>query len=302
LWAIERKIIMMRILVLTLAFLSSGLVHAQKLKAYQIYNKKGDPVTFKDMTDRLAQKYDVVLFGEFHNNAIIHWLELQTAKTLYQKKGKRLIMGAEMFERDNQPEVDAYLSDSIDAAELEERARLWKNFKTDYKPLLNFAKTNKLPFVATNIPRRDAQLVAKNGLDTLENLSREEKAYMAKMPIKFSLKTPGYKEMKTFMKEHADDHLMDFIKAQAVKDATMAESIYKNRARGELFLHFNGNYHSKDYGGIYWYLKKEKKFLQRLRTAVITVAESSDPDLAIPKTVKSTEYIIVVPKDMTKTY
>ena len=48
-------------------------------------------------------------------------------------------------------------------------ARLWNNFKTDYKPLVDFAKDNNLKFIATNIPRRFASLVFKGGFEVLED-------------------------------------------------------------------------------------------------------------------------------------
>src|SRR5699024_8931366 len=122
-------------------------------------------------------------------------------------------------------------------------------FKTDYLPLLNFAKDNNLKFIATNIPRRYAATVAKHGLGRLNKLPKSEKAYIAKLPIRVDMATPGYKEMRSILKEHTSgDKIMNFIAAQAVKDVTMAESILINRQPAQLFLHFNGNYHSKEYG------------------------------------------------------
>lgn len=286
-------------LLLCLAAFSTSF--AQDLKAFRIYDKKGREVSFSKMIQEL-KRYDVVLFGEYHNNSIIHWLELRTAESLYGEVGGRLELGAEMFERDNQGALNRYLADSIDEKTLEAEARLWPNFKTDYEPLVDFAKENKLKFVATNIPRRYAQMVAKGGMDTLNSLPESEQAYMAKMPVKVDLATPGYKEMESMMKAHAGDKIMNFISAQAIKDATMAESILKNKKRKDIFLHFNGNYHSKDYGGIYWYLMKEKKWLQRLKVAVISVTTSKDRGLSFPENFKATEFNIVVPDDMTKTY
>ena len=281
---------------LSFSLLSSSF--AQNLKAFRIYDQNGRETGFSEMIKALG-RYDVVLFGEYHNNAIIHWLELKTAEGLYEEEGDRLLLGAEMFERDNQDAVDRYLADSIDSKTLEKEARLWPNFKTDYQPLLDFAKEQGLRFVATNIPRRYAQIVAKNGIDSLSELPDKEKEYIAKLPIKVDMATPGYKEMETLMKDHAGDKIMNFISAQAVKDATMAESILDNRKRKDLFLHFNGNYHSKEYGGIYWYLKAHKK---RLKVAVISVGTSGEPGLALPDGFKATEFNIIVPEDMTKTY
>jgi uncharacterized iron-regulated protein len=48
----------------------------------------------------------------------------------------------------------------------------------------------------------------------------------------------------------------NFVAAQAVKDATMAYFISSNLEKGSLMLHYNGDYHSRNYGGIYWYLKR----------------------------------------------
>lgn len=293
---------MKHILVLIITVLSFHIGKAQDLKAYQIYNEKGKQVDFTQMTKQLAD-YDVVLFGEYHNSSINHWLELKLAESLYDLKGNQLILGAEMLERDNQQVIDEYLQGAIDAKGLEKEARLWKNFKTDYKPLVDFAKEKGLRFVATNIPRRYAKMVAKSGMDTLDSLPKADLAWVAKLPIKVDLDTPGYREMKDIMAKHAtEDKLMNFIAAQAVKDATMAESILKNRKRGQLFLHFNGNYHSKEHGGIYWYLKKRKAWLSGLKVAVISIAQTKEADLALPKDFVVTEFNLVLPEDMTKTY
>lgn len=280
------------------SIISTPNIFGQGLKAYQIYDKNQNPVDFQKMIDELS-KYDVVLFGEYHDNSIIHWLELKTTEALYKLKGDQLILGAEMFERDNQEVLNQYLSGVIDAKKLADSARLWNNFKTDYKPLLDFAKENKLNFIATNVPRRYASIVSKFGIDSLNRLSDNEKKFIAKLPITIDMQTPGYVEMQNMMKEHAGGREMDFVAAQATKDATMAESILDNFKRKQLFLHYNGDYHSKEYGGIYWHLKNAKK---RLKVAVISIYQSETDDLQLPKEFVNTEFIIAVPGDMTRTY
>ncbi|MCO6497284.1 MAG: ChaN family lipoprotein [Chitinophagaceae bacterium] len=273
-------------------------ISAQDLKAYQLYNKNNQATTFQEMIKSLSD-YDVVLFGEHHNNSIVHWLELKTEKALYALKGDKLILGAEMFERDNQEALDKYLEGAIDAKEFAKEARLWPNHNTDYKPLVDFAKENKLKFIATNVPRRYASMVAKGSLDTLNILPEDEKKFIAKLPIKVDMATPGYKEMITMMPEHSGDRAMNFVAAQAIKDATMAESILDNLKRKQLLLHFEGDYHSKEYGGIYWYLKAAKK---KLKVAVISIFESDNDDLPMPDDAVLTDFNLVVPADITKTY
>jgi uncharacterized iron-regulated protein len=287
---------MKKLFILTL-LLFSGTLYAQELKSYQIYNAKGKTSDFGKMIKEL-DKYDIVLFGEYHNNSIVHWLQLKTTERLYENVGDNLMLGAEMFERDNQEAIDKYLKGETDDKKLAEEARLWKNHSTDYKPLLDFAKDKKLEMIATNVPRRYASIVAKKGQDSLM-LEPHELAWVVKLPYEVTLETPGYEEMRKMMGDHAGSKAMNFVAAQAIKDATMAESILQHWTTGKLLLHYHGDFHSKQYGGIYWYLKKAKP---ELKIAVISLTESDSPKLALPADFIKTDFIIVIPKDMTKTY
>ena len=76
-------------------------------------------------------------------------------------------MGAEMFERDNDAQLQDYLAKRITKKQLDSSARLWNNYKTDYAPLVDYARDHNIPFVATNVPRRYASLVSRGGLHAL---------------------------------------------------------------------------------------------------------------------------------------
>lgn len=290
----------MKNILITILFVAFCSLHAQDFKAYRFYTGKGKEIKTDKLISELAD-YDVVFFGENHNSFINHWLQLKITEGLYQKKNGQLILGAEMFERDNQPQLNQYLNGNFDAKKLKDSARLWNNFSTDYKPLVDFAKAKKLNFIATNVPRRYASQTAKEGLQSLNSLPEKDKSYMAQLPVQVTLETPGYPEMKAMMGDHADGtKTMNFIAAQAIKDATMAESILKNFQSGKTFIHYNGNYHSKEFGGIYWYIRQKNP---ALKMAVISVFESEDPELKIPeKEYKPTDFNLVIPADMTKTY
>ncbi|MDQ1802750.1 ChaN family lipoprotein [Chryseobacterium sp. CKR4-1] len=275
-------------------------LNAQNFRAYRFYDKEGKEIETERLVKELAN-YDVIFFGENHNSSINHWLQLKVTEALYQKKNGQIILGAEMFERDNQAQLNDYLNGKFDAKTLKDSARLWNNYATDYKPLVDFAKEKKLGFIATNIPRRYASQTAKEGLESLNKLSAKEKTYIAQLPIKVSLDTPGYPEMKKMMGDHAEGtKVMNFISAQATKDATMAESILKNIQPGKTFIHYNGNYHSKEFGGTYWYVKQKNP---NLKMAVISVFESDDPELKVPgKEYIPTDFNLIIPADMTKTF
>lgn len=290
----------MKNLLLLITIIGLSNINAQNFDAFKFYNKKSKEVSSKKLIEELAD-YDVVFIGEHHDNSINHWLEKRLTEALFEKKNGQIILGAEMFERDNQQPLNSYLAGKIDAKNLKDSVRLWKNYETDYRPLVDFAKDKKLNFIATNVPRKYASQTSKNGINSLNELPESEKKFIAKLPIEVTLETPGYKEMKSLMGDHVDEmKLMNFISAQAIKDATMAESIFQNLQSGKTFIHYNGDYHSKQYGGIYWYLKKKNP---NLKIAVISVFESEKPELSLPeKDFIPTEFNLVIPSDMTKTY
>lgn len=232
-----------------LFFMSSLFAGAQSKPAYQLYNANAKKVSYHKMLRQLA-KAEVVLFGELHNNPIAHWLELELATDLY--KTQDIQLGAEMLEADNQASLNAYLKGEIDAKAYQEATRLWQNYPTDYAPLVDWAKNNNIAFTATNIPRRYANLVYKEDFEVLETLSELEKSWIAPLPIPFDPDLETYKEILSMMGDHGTPLL---VKAQAIKDATMAYFILKTKQEHKLFLHYNGAFHSDKHQGIVWYLE-----------------------------------------------
>jgi uncharacterized iron-regulated protein len=276
-----------------LMFLFSFCLWAQDKPAYQLYNKKGQKVSYGKLL-KAAGKSEVVLFGEYHNNAVSHWLELELTKDLAEK-GK-LVLGAEMLEADNQKQLDSYLKGEITQKELDSTARLWPNYKTDYKPLVDYAKEKRLSFIATNIPRRYASIVSKKGFEGLDELTVEEKSWIAPLPIAYDSNLPGYLEMMKMMGDHTSPNMP---KAQAIKDATMAYFILKNRQEDSVFLHYNGTYHSDNFEGISWYLKKAQP---KLKITTISTVEQADLKKIVPENYTKADYILVIDEDVTKTY
>lgn len=283
----------MKKVVFILILLFGVSLQAQDKPAYQLYDKKGKKVTYRKML-KAAAATEVVLFGEYHNNAICHWLQLELTKDLAEVKP--LVMGAEMFEADNQLAVNRYLADSITQKQLDSTARLWSNYKTDYKPLLDFAKEKKITFVATNIPRRYASMVAKKGFEVLETLTPHEKSWMAPLPMPYDASLPGYVNMMKMMGEHTSPNMP---KAQATKDATMGYFIAQNLQPRTVFLHFNGTYHSDNYDGINWYLKT---YQPGVKIMTIAAVEQKDVGKLEAEHYNKADYILVIDEDVTKTY
>ncbi|MFC2116054.1 ChaN family lipoprotein [Bacteroidota bacterium] len=266
--------------------------------AYRIYNSEGKDVSYSKMLTSLNEA-DIILFGEHHDNPISHWLERELTGDLFTNSPDGMVLGAEMFEADNQLLLDEYLGGLITEAKFEEEARLWKNYKTDYKPLLKFALDHKILFVATNVPRRYANLVHREGFEGLENLSSEAKKFLPPLPLQYDPELPWYKELLEMDHGGGVEVNERFPQSQAIKDATMGYFILQNWSQGKQFLHFNGAGHSDNYGGIVWYLQQEQPGLKII--TITTVIQEGTEELSEASAGKA-DFIIVVPERMTKTY
>ncbi|MGV3558331.1 ChaN family lipoprotein [Larkinella arboricola] len=285
-----------------LLFVLGCLAFTSDKPAYQFYNQKLKAVDYQKVLKE-TKEADVVFFGELHNNPICHWLELQLTKDLYADRKAQLMLGAEMFEADNQTALSDYVTGQTTDREFAKQARFWNNYKTDYRPLVDFAREHKLTFIATNVPRRYASAVARQGLASLDTVPAAQKAWIAPLPLTVDLTLPGYKAMLDMM--HGSSAKSDpeqganFARAQAIKDATMAHFILQNRKPGSTFLHYNGSYHSNNFEGIIWYLRQKQPDLKIVTIASVEVPDVQKPDKANQNLAN---FILHIPSDMTKTY
>lgn len=263
--------------------------------AYRLFDRAGKETRYGTMLDHL-ETAAVVLFGELHIDPIVHWLQFEVTKDLFTRVRERLIVGAEMFEADDQIIIEEYLAGTIGHGALIAEAKVWDNYDTDYRPIVEFANDHGIPFIGTNIPRRYAGLVARSGLVALEGLSEQAKQWIAPLPIPLYLTSPTYHDLLDLGRAHGMD-AENFLAAQAVKDATMAHFILANLSPDKLFLHLNGEYHSRRYGGIYWYLKQAQPEL-----AIVTITSAEGKTLDFLDDYRDVaDYTLVIPQSMTKT-
>ena len=262
--------------------------------AYQLFDIKGNVTKYEQLL-KSAKEADIILFGELHDNPIGHWLQLELTKDLFETKKSNLVLGAEMFEADDQIAINEYLQAKISDRTLKDEVKLWNNYETDYKPLLNFAKVNHLIFVAANIPRRYANLVYNKGIEKLDSIDADAKKWIAPLPMKYDANLKCYKDIFESAGGHGGQNLP---KSQAIKDATMAHFILKNWSKGKTFIHYNGSYHSNFHQGIEWYLKQENP---GLKIFTIGSTEQLAVDTLSKESIGLADFILCTPETMTKT-
>lgn len=287
------------ILILMCLFQTSQLFSQDK-PAYVIYSSNGKKTTFEKLVESSENK-ELVLFGEFHDNPISHWLQLELTKEMYEEVGPHLQLGFEMFEQDQQELLSQYLLGNLTAKQFKDTMRLWPNYETDYEPLIEFAKTNKLFCVASNVQRKYASLLFKKGRKALDTLSLTIKSQMA--PIDFIVDTTlsQYKEVYTMGGHMGVNMGMNMVESQAFKDATMAQFIMANPGRkdGTVHLHFNGAFHSDFHQGILWYVQQKQA---NIRVLTISTVTQEDVRKLEKEHLGRADFIICVPESMTRTH
>jgi uncharacterized iron-regulated protein len=289
---------MKRIYLIALITMLIGMAMKSDKPAYQLFDSKGKKADYSDLV-KASLEADIVFFGELHNSPICHWLQFELTRDLHAEAGDRLILGAEMFEADDQLILNEYLSGKIKERNFKDEAKLWDNYATDYKPLVEFAAANQLPFVATNVPRRYASVVNKEGFEGLQSLDPAAMNYLPPLPIPYDPELKGYKDMLEMMGGAAGHGTDNIARAQALKDATMAYFILKNLSPGKLLIHYNGTYHTNNYEGIIWYIRQSNPDLKLLTIASV---EQDSIGSLLEENSNLADFTLCIPSSMTKTY
>lgn len=266
--------------------------------AFILYNNQGQQITFEDAASK-ALEYEIVLFGEYHDQPLCHWLQKEFMYYFHDKKSTSFKIGMEMFESDNQLIIDEYFSDLISQKKFEAEVRLWNNYKTDYKDILEYSKAEGIPFIATNVPGRYANSVFTKGIDILEKLDDKAKGFIPPLPLVIDLTIPSYaKLLEMGGGGHAPDG-ENFPNAQALRDATMAYFILKNFNAGDLVLHLNGSYHSDSFEGINIFLQQ---YRPNTKVFVISTVYQKDINSLNEDHFGKADVIICIPETMNRSY
>jgi len=215
--------------------------------------------------------YNVIFFGEDHDSRVAHEGEL-TLLTELAGRDASLVLALEMFERDVQDTLNAYLEGTISEGNFLELSRPWPNYQEDYRPLVELAKAREIPVIAANVPRRTAAGVSMTD-DISTDVVGKDSIYL---PPKLHLDSVEYyKRFAVLMKKMPHSAPMKGLnvdalyKAQVLKDAVMAASLEPFLDHRILFC--CGRFHSDYHLGIPYQLQKNHP---DLKVAVVVCAES----------------------------
>jgi uncharacterized iron-regulated protein len=229
---------------------------------YRIFDAGGNPTNIDKLIEEIG-KSDVVFLGEQHDDTVAHALQLKIFISLHEKYGsqRKPVLSMEMFERDVQTVLNEYLKNQISETHFLSSSRAWGNYKTDYRPLIEFAKEKNIQVIAANAPRRYVNMVSRLGRDSLEQLSPEAKKWLA--PLPFGEPSPAYaKKFNALMGSQTEviNPHNPMLASQTLWDATMAYSIAEKLRQNKkaLILHLNGSFHTENRLGTVEHLLKNR--------------------------------------------
>jgi uncharacterized iron-regulated protein len=188
-----------------------------------------------------------------------------------------------MFERDVQTILDEYLAGLITERHFLLSSRPWRNYETDYRPLVEYAREHHLPVIAANAPARYVSRVSSQGPDSLKALPQVAvKSWLP--PLPFPPASEGYAaKFNRFMggagaggaaqaTAHGGLHLLE---AQTLRDASMAYSIseYLKRGRAPLVVQVNGTFHSEERMGV---PEQLARYRSKARAVVVTIVPADN--------------------------
>lgn len=267
---------MFKTLVLILLVLAAQ-AFAQSPEKYSVFTGNGDPSSIADIVKAL-ENTDALFLGEMHDDSVGHAVQFEIFKKAVEKYGpsRRVSLSLEMFESDVQVVLNEYLKGQISENHFLLSSRPWGNYKTDYRPLVEFAKEKKLYVVAANAPRRYVNMVSRGGRETLNGLSREARTWLP--PLPYAEASEAYaKKFKALMgpSPEAQMGIDKILSSQSLWDASMAYSVAQslNKNKGSLVVHLNGGFHTENrLGTVEHFLKYRPKG----RALVVTIKYVND--------------------------
>jgi uncharacterized iron-regulated protein len=249
---------------------------------------------------------DVVFFGEQHDDPETHFAEFALLEGIARIR-PRVVVSLEMFERDVQPLLDAYLDGRMSEADFLAQSRPWERYATDYRGLVLLARARGWPVVAANVPRTIASAVSRKGLAALDTLPLSSRVFAAR-----DLSCPHDDYFDRFadeMRAHggtgpasaantAEMRLMTerFYEAQCVKDETMGESIaqaLRTAGPGAIVVHFNGAFHT-DFG--FGTTARARRRMPDAATVIITAMPVATPEYAPAVDAARAEFVVFTKK------
>lgn len=197
---------------------------------------------------KCVETADVIFIGEIHYNPGHHAAQLDVIRSLHARK-LPVAIGVEMFTTEDQQKLDDWSSGRLDEEAFRPVfARNWSYAWDLYRDLFLFARDNRIPLIALNIPKAVISRVVKQGQNALQEsevppgiswkLNRSQADYMRIIAAQVLGDKPPEK------------YLTRLSEAQALRNSSMAWNIarYKQKRPADRVVVLAGIWHAVKHG------------------------------------------------------
>ncbi|MBJ6727380.1 ChaN family lipoprotein [Geomesophilobacter sediminis] len=131
------------------------------------------PVELGKCVEELGRS-DVIFVGDTHDDPDLHNKQMELIRALYAKN-PQLAIGVEMFTSESQAALDGWTRGKLDEPAFEAiYARNWSYDWRLYRDIFIFARDNRIPMIALNVPKRLIAKVVRFGPQGLSEEERKE--------------------------------------------------------------------------------------------------------------------------------
>ena len=166
----------------------------------------------------------IIYVSEKHDEPGHHAAQKKIIELLH-KRGVKLAVGMEMFQRPSQKALDRYLAGKIDERAFLKQAEYFRRWGFDYhlyRPIVEYCRQNSIPVIALNLPKEISSVIARKGI---EGLSAKERSTL---PEDIDMDNRLYRRhLRDIFSQHSQtemDNFEYFFQAQVAWDETMADT------------------------------------------------------------------------------
>ena len=285
-----------------LIYILLGLNHicfSQNLK-FKLYNQENNTISIDSLYSDILGA-DVILFGYDNEKTATKELGNFLLQKIFESN-KNIDIGADYFITTDQSHIDNYLQGYIDIRTLRSqivKTGIIEKWKLDF---LDFAKTNRLSFTATKLPREYYSKVYQDGnFDIHKPLLIEG---ISAGPQSFEIDTTKAQYNQLFTAKDGEVLAQDKnqVLVESYIEATAAYYINRNHLNSpkKIMFHFNDKNRLENDRGIKWQLSHLNKEIRVLSIMFLDQNTISLEKMNNKETLK-TDYYFLLPSETLET-
>lgn len=164
----------------------------------------------------------VIYVGETHDRFDHHLNQLEIIRRAYASN-KKIAIGMEFFQQPFQFALDDYTSGRSSEKEFLKKSEYYLRWRIDYRnyrPILQFARENKIPVLALDVAEEVRRKIARGETASLTDAEK------AQIPAEIDRGNTDYRAMlQTIFAMHPDSSDLDrFVEVQLTRDEAMAQT------------------------------------------------------------------------------